>query len=457
MAIIGFILCLVITAVAAVLLLRKYNPQGVLLLSGILMVALGAILGLSPVDVQKSTGTVVFDIIRYVEEKFISNFSRAGLQIMVIGGYVAFMNKIEATNMMVHLAVKPLSFLKKAPYVAAVLAIPIGQLLFITTPSAAGVGLLLVATLYPILVNLGVSKITALSAIAFATLFDQGPGSANTLAASGLADLTTVQYFVEYQVPRVIPTTVLLMVVFYFYNRWADKRDVKAGKDIYGPRMDEAQKPDVPGYFALLPVLPILFLLLFSGYVGIKDVNISTTVAMICSLLISLVCVFVRKRNFRDLLSLFKDFFQGMGKVFAGVVSLIVCAEVFSGGLISLGFIDTLVSGTSKLGAGAIAITVIISIIIFMAAMLMGSGNAAFFSFGPLIPGIASKLGISSVKMIVPMQLSASMGRAASPIAGVIVAICEVAGVSPVDLAKRNTAPLVVGVIVLITIHFILI
>ena len=62
---------------------------------------------------------------------------------MVIGGYVAFMNKIQATNMLVYLAIKPLAFLKKSPYLAAALAIPIGQLLFITTPSAAGVGLLL--------------------------------------------------------------------------------------------------------------------------------------------------------------------------------------------------------------------------------------------------------------------------------------------------------------------------
>lgn len=26
--------------------------------------------------------------------------------------------------------------------------------------------------------------------------------------------------------------------------------------------------------------------------------------------------------------------------------------------------------------------------------MLMGSGNAAFFSFGPLLPGIATQLGL---------------------------------------------------------------
>ena len=87
----------------------------------------------------------------------------------------------------------------------------------------------------------------------------------------------------------------------------------------------------------------------------------------------------------------------------------------------------------------------------------MGSGNAAFFSFGPLLPGIATQFGMPAVGMIVPMQLAASMGRATSPIAGVIVAICGVAGVSPMDLAKRNTPPLIIGVIALTLIHFILV
>ena len=113
MGTVAFLLCLAVIAVVAVLLFKKYNPQGVLLLAGVLMVALGAILGTSPVTVDRPTGSVVFDIMRFVEEKFISNFSRAGLQIMVIGGYVAFMNKIEATNMLVHLAVKPLAFFQR--------------------------------------------------------------------------------------------------------------------------------------------------------------------------------------------------------------------------------------------------------------------------------------------------------------------------------------------------------
>jgi len=60
MSTLAFFLCLAVVAVVAVLLFKKYNPQGVLLIAGILMVALGAILGISAVEVAKPTGSVVY-------------------------------------------------------------------------------------------------------------------------------------------------------------------------------------------------------------------------------------------------------------------------------------------------------------------------------------------------------------------------------------------------------------
>ena len=453
---ISFSICIAVTVITAILLYRKYNPQGVLLISGIVMVALAALIGTSPVGVAKETGLQVFDVFRYVEEKFISNFTRAGLMIMTIGGYVAFMNKIEATNMLVYLAIRPLKVFKRYPYIAAILAIPIGQILFITTPSAAGVGLLLAATLYPILVNLGVSKLTALSVIATATIFDQGPGSANTAAASALVDMTPVDYFLHYQLPVVIPTTVVLMAMFYFYSKYCDKRDARQGKQIFSETINEAVCPDAPKYFALLPLLPLVLLILFSGYVGHFDVNISTTVAMLVSFVIAVVCTAVRQRNIKETFALFGSFWQGMGNGFTSVITLIVAAEIFSGGLISLGFIDALVDGTTSAGFGGTVISVLITVIVFLAAMLMGSGNAAFFSFSPLLPGIASQFGMPAVQMVLPSQLAASMGRAASPISGVVVAICGIAGVSPMDLAKRNLPLMAVCATFLNILHYII-
>ena len=163
MSVVAFLLCILVITVTAIYLYRKLNPQGVLMLAGLVMLTFALILNVQPIIPDKSTGSAVFDLVKVVEETFIGNLSRAGLMIMTIGGYVAFMNHIKATNALVHISMKPLGFFRRYPYLAATVTIPIGQLLFITTPSAAGLGLLLVASVYPVLIGLGVSRLTALS------------------------------------------------------------------------------------------------------------------------------------------------------------------------------------------------------------------------------------------------------------------------------------------------------
>ena len=441
----AFIFSLLMVGITAVGLYRKLNPQGLLMLSGLLMLTAAFFMQVHSVVPSEATGMVVFDLVRMIEEVFLSNLARAGFMIMTIGGYVAFMNNIKATNALVYISMKPLGLFRRYPYLAATIVIPIGQLLFITTPSAAGLGLLLVASVYPVLISLGVSQLTALSVIAAATLFDQGPGSANTAMAAELIGQSNVEYFITHQLPLVIPTSLVVMVLFYFNNRYFDKKDAKKQQDgilqvSNVTATSLVEKPDVPLAFALLPVLPLALLIFFSPFVGLFQPT---------------VFVLFHTRSVRTTFNAFASFWKGMGNVFTSVVTLIVASEVFSKGLIGLGFIDLLVGYSSHIGLSGLAIAAVFTLIIFGAAMLMGSGNAAFFSFGPLLPGIATQLGLPVFSLILPLQLAASMGRAASPIAGVIVAIAGVAGVSSVELARRNTFPLIGGIVFLILYHLI--
>ena len=187
------------------------------------------------------------------------------------------------------------------------------------------------------------------------------------------------------------------------------------------------------------------------------SVELNTTTAMFVSFFIAILFELVRQRNIKNVFASIKTFWDGMGKVFATVITLIVAAEVFSRGLISLGFIDALVEVSQHIGFSGVGIAVLMTLLIFAASLLMGSGNASFFSFGPLIPSIAGKVGIDGVNMILPMQLASSMGRAASPIAGIVIAISEIAGVSSFDLAKRNLIPMGFTMIVMLTYHFIMV
>lgn len=452
MLIVGTILCIQIIVVVAYLLFKKYNPQAVLIISGLLMMSLAIFLGFGIPQTDDSTGFLFFDLFKQIKISLSNKAANVGLMIMTIGGYVAYMKKIGASEALVYVSMQPLSVFRKYPYLAASLVIPIGQLLFMCIPSATGLGLLLVASIFPVLVSLGVSRTSAVSVITACTVFDMGPASANTARASELIGKSNVQYFLQDQLPLTVPLTMILMLLYFFVNRYFDK------KENHKPEQLETDEfsINVPLIYSVLPVLPLLMLVIFSPFFNFftPAIHLDTTTAMIISLFIAMLFELVRKRNVKEVFASLKIFWEGMGKVFASVITLIISAEIFSLGLINLGFVESLIKASQSLGFSALGIGIVMSLMIFMASMLMGSGNASFFSFGPLVPDIALKMGIEGSRIILPMQLASSLGRATSPIAGVIIATSEIAGITPYQLAKRNLIPLSITAILMLIIHF---
>ncbi|MBB6463235.1 C4-dicarboxylate transporter DcuC [Flammeovirga kamogawensis] len=447
MTFISVIITLLMIGAVAYLLTNKYNPQAVLLSSGVLMMVIALLLGMQLPTLKSSTGLPFFDLFAMIKEVLADKGAKVGLMIMTIGGFVAYMRHIGASDALVFVCTKPLKYMRKTPYFAASCVIPIGQFLFMCTPSATGLGLLLMASIYPVLVQLGISRISAVSVITACTVFDMGPASANTAQASYQIGMDAVQYFLHHQLPLTIPLTIILMLLYFFVNRYYDQKD-NLTKEVVENESKEFTV-DAPLYYAFLPVMPLVLLMIFSKTFKFFEppITLDTTTAMLICTATGMVLEGVRKRNLKDTMGSMKIFWEGMGKVFASVVTLIVCAQIFSKGLISLGFIDNLVTGSQNMGLGFEGVSILMTIMIFLASMLMGSGNASFFSFGPLVPTIAAQLGGNKVGMILSMQLASSMGRATSPIAGVIIATAELAGISSFDLAKRNLIPLVVGLI----------
>ncbi len=452
MNIMGPIISIIIIFFVARMLIKKYQPQAVLLIAGLLMLTISLFIGES-VPLKNSTGAIGFDLFQLIKESFQKTNAGVGLLIMSIGGFVAYIDKIGASRALVYVAMKPLKIFKSRPYVAASLVLPLGQLIFIAIPSAAGLSLLLMASLFPILVGLGVSRLTAASVIAATTSICLGPASAIVASASDIIGIATVDYFVNHQIALTIPITLSIMVAFYFVNKHYDK------KEGYVPETTEHEENlNFPKIYAIIPILPIVLLIVFSELFSFfsNPIVLETTTAMFISLFVAMIFELIRHQNLKTVLAEMQSFWGGMGNIFKTVVTLIIAAEIFSQGLINLGFIEGLIALTQNMGLGATAISIVMSIIIFLAAMLMGSGNAAFFSFGPLVPAIATKIGVNSTSMILPMQFSATMGRTVSPVSGVIIAVADVAKVSTMQLVKRNLIPLSIGMIVMLIFHFIL-
>jgi len=380
--------------------------------------------------------------------------------IMAIGGFVAFIDRIGASEALVSLAVKPLGMFKKYPNVAAVAVIPISQLLFISIPSAAGLGLLLMASVFPILLNLGVTRLSAVSVITAATAMGMGPASAITARAAGIVDLPVIVYFVEYQIPLFIPLSIVLTLSYFFVNRYYDKKESAIIDDQIKQKVEdenEEKKQKAPAIYAIIPILPIVLLIVFSelnGFLSSK-ITLDTTTAMFVSLFIAIMFEWIRWRKLKQVFESLKTFWNGMGNIFKTVVTLIITADIFAQGLISLGFIEGLVYLSQNIGLEAVGVGVVMTVLIFLASMLMGSGNASFFAFAPLTPNIASSFGVQSTAMILPMNFAASMGRTISPVAGVLIATAEIAEVTTLQIVKRNLIPLATVLVVMLIYHFI--
>ena len=186
-----------------------------------------------------------------------------------------------------------------------------------------------------------------------------------------------------------------------------------------------------------------------------SSIILDTSTAMFISVFIAILFELFFKRNLKDVLSSLNVFWSGMGNIFKTVVTLIIVADIFASGLLSLNFINALIYISENLGLVAIGIGIVMVVLIFLSAMVMGSGNAAFFSFGPLAPEITQRFNLQALEFILPMNLAASMGRTVSPVSGVLIATAEIAQVSSMQIVKRNLIPMLAGLIIMIVYHFI--
>ncbi|EGQ8174322.1 C4-dicarboxylate transporter DcuC [Vibrio vulnificus] len=433
------------------LILKNYNPQAVLFFTGIVLMAI-SIFTNNASFVAKSTGWVGFDIFEYISQVFSKQSGGLGLNIMLIGGFALFMSAIGASQVMVKVAAKPLMKLN-SPYLMLALAFILGQALSLFISSATGLALLLMATLYPVLIRLGCSKAGVAAVLASTCAIEFGPASGNSILAAQTAGMDITAFFVGEQLPIVTVLIIAVALIHALTQRYFDKLDAKSNAEQDSlAHVDDAQS-DSPMFYLLLPMLPLFFMLTFSK-LGIESIKVSLANAILLSIFIGLVREFIRVKQAKPVFDKLQGIFNDMGKVFAAVVTLIVAGQTFSMGLKSIGAIDAMLEMASGAGLSAAIIILFMAILTFTISALMGSGNAAFFSFAPMVPQIAQKIGANAADMILPIQLSAGMGRTISPIAGVIIAVAGISGLSPFDIVRRTFIPMFIGWLLMLAMTF---
>lgn len=449
----GIIITLLVVAWVVYMIIKKFYPQAVLLIAGIVLLLAALLLGHTTIlEGKQSSGAAFLDIFNTISVLLSSRVAGLGLTIMSIAGFAKYMECIGASKSLFALVATPIKHIK-SPYILLVFSFFISQFLVLFIPSHAGLALLLMVMLYPILIRAGVSKLSALGVIGCAQYMDVGPGSGNAILAANICKLEPSVYFVNYQLPIFITTTLLVGVTHFFVQRWWDKKEGFNGNEAAAETIQEDESRP-PLIYAILPIIPMVLILGFSPIFHSK-IKMDVVTAMFLSTFISMIFEYFRTKDHRTVLKSLQHLYDGMGKSFATVVSLIVAGEVFAAGLTKIGAVDVMTSGGQNLGLGVQGLIILFCIVIAGCAFLMGSGNAAFFSFAALAPKIAESMHINVITLVLPMQIMTSFGRVVSPITAAIVAIAGVAGVSPVQIVKRTAIPMAVAALVNVAFIFI--
>ena len=438
------IIGLIAIVLVAYYIVKGYSATGVLMFGGLVLLFISVLMGhwILPEGV-KSTGSTYFDILEYVKYLLGNRGGGLGLMIMVLCGFSMYMTHLGANDVVVKLVSKPLKNIR-SPYILMVFAYFLACLMSFAVSSATGLGVLLMATLFPVMVNVGISRGAAAAICASPISIILSPTSGDVVLSAEISKIPLGEFAFSTALPVSIFAILGIAVAHFFWQRYLDKKE---GVQVERLNADEI-KTTAPNYYAILPLLPIIGVLIFDGKWGLPNLHIVTV--MVLCFIITAVVDFLRSFNAKQTFDNLVVAYRGMADAFAGVVMLLVAAGVFAQSLSTIGFITNLIDSAQSFGGSAFFMMLVLAVITILATMATGSGNAAFYAFAELIPKLATQMGVNPAFLTIPMLQASNLGRGLSPVSGVVVAVSGMGKISPFEIVKRMSVPMLVGFICVI-------
>ena len=438
------IIGLIAIVLVAYYIVKGYSATGVLMFGGLVLLFISVLMGHSILpEGVKSTGSTYFDILEYVKYLLGNRGGGLGLMIMVLCGFSVYMTHLGANDVVVKLVSKPLKNIR-SPYILMVFAYFLACLMSFAVSSATGLGVLLMATLFPVMVNVGISRGAAAAICASPISIILSPTSGDVVLSAEISKIPLGEFAFGTALPVSIFSILGIAVAHFFWQRYLDKKE---GVQVERINADEI-KTTAPNYYAILPLLPIIGVLIFDGKWGLPNLHIVTV--MVLCFIITAAVDFLRSFNAKQTFDNLIVAYRGMADAFAGVVMLLVAAGVFAQSLSTIGFITNLIASAQSFGGSAFFMMLVLAVITILATMATGSGNAAFYAFAELIPKLATQMGVNPAFLTIPMLQASNLGRGLSPVSGVVVAVSGMGKISPFEIVKRMSVPMLVGFICVI-------
>ena len=438
------IIGLIAIVLVAYYIVKGYSATGVLMFGGLVLLFISVLMGHSILpEGVKSTGSTYFDILEYVKYLLGNRGGGFGLMIRVLCGFSVYMTHLGANDVVVKLVSKPLKNIR-SPYILMVFAYFLACLMSFAVSSATGLGVLLMATLFPVMVNVGISRGAAAAICASPISIILSPTSGDVVLSAEISKIPLGEFAFGTALPVSIFAILGIAVAHFFWQRYLDKKE---GVQVERINADEI-KTTAPNYYAILPLLPIIGVLIFDGKWGLPNLHIVTV--MVLCFIITAAVDFLRSFNAKQTFDNLIVAYRGMADAFAGVVMLLVAAGVFAQSLSTIGFITNLIDSAQSFGGSAFFMMLVLAVITILATMATGSGNAAFYAFAELIPKLATQMGVNPAFLTIPMLQASNLGRGLSPVSGVVVAVSGMGKISPFEIVKRMSVPMLVGFICVI-------
>ncbi|MBC1418918.1 C4-dicarboxylate transporter DcuC [Listeria fleischmannii] len=451
---IEIILALLIIVFVFYLIIKKYQPAIVLLIAGLVLLTMALLLGKPLLESADATGFAVLDIFKKLELVFINQLGMVGITIMTLFGFASYMNYLGANDVAVTLLTKPLGRIK-AKYVLVPIVFIIGNILSLFVPSASSLAVILMAILYPVLKKIGLSALTAGGVIAtVATIMPTPLGADNVIAAKTLGYDLFDYVFLNHAIIS-IPTLIVMAFAHYFWQKYMDKRQgEKVFVDIDEEKVQQEEKILPPKYYAIFPMLPLIFIVVIGIF--FRDIKADVVILTLISFFITIFVEMLRNKAFKKPLDDSFEFFKGMGQGFTQVVVLVVGGVMFAEGMSAIGIIDMLTTSVQHVESAGTMLTFIFSGATFLLGLVSGGGLAMFYATVDLLPNIAASANIDGILLALPMQLIANLVRSISPVAAVIMVVASIIKVSPMEIIKRTSVPVIVGIIMVMILSLII-
>ena len=401
-------LALLVVCATVYALIKRYETRLVLLTAGLVMtlIAMDPMAAFKQFDKSMTNGSLIIAICSAL-------------------GFAGVISLTGCDRHLVRLLTKPLGKLGIFLLPACIL---VGFVVATAIPSMAGMSAAVGPTLIPLLVRAGFRPAMAAAAVASGVMAGYfNPGVSHNPFIAKLAGMEVMEFVGGYANVTFMVCGCLVVLMTGVCVAYGDFK--KGGFEDAAQTEEEHQDEKVNVLCALAPLVPVALLLGFSFY--IPSVKISVATAMLIGMMYAML---VTRADPQKTIS---KFFDGMGKGYGSILGIIIAAGVFASGLRATGVIDLFVNylthanEVAKIGG---------SVGPYVFGVLTGSGDAAAFAFNEAVTPHAAEFGMKIDGLGYLAMIAAGLGRMSSPLAGGLILLSGIAGVSPIEVVKR-TAP----------------